>query len=482
VTKQLQANRVAANNCNRSRRVAEARSRILARQQGQALIFGLFVLAGGLIALLFLFNTGQLTAEKTKLVNTADAVAYSAGVMHARALNFDAYTNRALMANEIMIAQAVSMASWTAYVSNHSQSARTLMNCRNQYAVPVGLLLVTYVPACYALGLPPGAAAVGMLNQYVPSAAQVVVTAGEVAKEALQAAQVNMAADLYLARKSLMREVADANYVDDGAVQVDNIPLTDDFGLLGANFITRYADNDRARLKDATVKAANLDQFVQQRSWTSANGMPCILGNKAEFRRRGGTELIGFDEWRAMDTASLHTWTFSIHLFSTSCDEDETPLGAGSQGAGNSRNGSDNGFGDSKFDNPVASAYASSNDWNYSGLPKFYDLRQSALQATEGSPPLLRFAIRLTRAKDQAKTSEGRSNVKPSGRLAKFDSNLASDVLAAVSTSEVFFRRPVPRDDGKNELASLFNPFWQVHLVSTSTADIAKAIALGGPR
>jgi hypothetical protein len=481
-TKPQQVNKVAGNNCHGSRRAARARSRILVRQRGQALIFGLFTLAGGLIALFFLFNTGQLTAEKTKLVNTADAVAYSAGVMHARALNFDAYTNRALMANEVMIAQAVSMASWTAYVSEHTQSAQTLMNCRNQFAVPVGLLLVTYVPACYALGLPPGASAAAMLGQSVPAAAQAVVTAAEMAKAALQAGQVNMAADLFLARKSLMQEVADANYANDGVVQVDNIPLTDDFGPLGANFITRYADNDRARFKEATVKAANLDQFVQQRSWTSANGMPCILGNKAEFRRRGATELIGFDEWRAMDTASLHTWTFSIHLFSTSCDEDERPLGAGSQGAGNSRSGNDNGFGGSKDDNPVASAYASSTDWKYSGLPKFYDLRQNALQATEGAPPLLRFAIRLTRTKGETRTSEGRSGVKPSGRLAKFDSNLASDVLAAVSTSEVFFQRPVPRSDGRAELANLFDPFWQVHLVSTSNADIAKAIALGGAR
>ena len=42
---------------------------------------------GGLAALFFLFNTGQLTREKTKLVNTADAVAYSAGVMNPRALS-----------------------------------------------------------------------------------------------------------------------------------------------------------------------------------------------------------------------------------------------------------------------------------------------------------------------------------------------------------------------------------------------------------
>jgi hypothetical protein len=54
-------------------------------------------------------------------------------------------------------------------------------------------------------------------------------------------------------------------------------------------------------------------------------------------------------------------------------------------------------------------------------------------------------------------------------------------VLAAVSTSEVFFRRPA-RDDGRTELASLFNPYWQVHLISTSSAEIAQAIARGGPQ
>lgn len=466
-----------ANNNGGDRRSLAVRMCTPRPQAGQALIFGLFALAGGLVALFFLFNTGQLTAEKTKLVNTADAVAYSAGVMHARALNFDAYTNRALMANEVMIAQAVSMASWATYVADHSQSAQTKMNCRNQYAVPVWLGLLTYVPACFALGF--GGSAAEGLGGSVPSAAQAVVVAAELAKGALQAAQVNMAADLYPARQALMQEVADANYGNDGAVHVDNLPLTDDFGPLGAGFITRYADDDRARFKDATVTAANLDQFVQRRSWSSGNGMPCFLGNKAEFRRRGGTEMIGFDEWRAMDTASLHTWTFSIHWFSTSCNEHELSLGAGSQGAGSGSGAGDNGFGGSRSDNPVASSYASSNDWNYSGLPSFYDLKQSALQAPDDAPPMLRFAIRLTRSKDQARTSEGRSAVKPSGRLAKFDSNLASDVLMAVSTSEVFFRRPVPRSDGKTELASLFNPFWQVHLVSTSGADIAKAIAKG---
>jgi hypothetical protein len=445
------------------------------------LIFGLFALAGGLIALFFLFNTGQLTAEKTKLVNTADAVAYSAGVMHARALNFAAYTNRALIANEVLIAQAVSMTSWTRYVSTHAQNAPTLMWCRSQYSRPVALALVTYIPVCYLLSSPYGAATAQVLNQAVGPASQATVAAAELAKQALQAAQANMAATLVPARAALMREVADANYVDDGSVHVDSIPLTDNFTLFqGAPFIKHYSGKDRGRFKQTTLAAANLDPFIQQRAWTSSNFFPCILGNKAEFRRRGGTELIGFDEWRAMDTASLHEWQWNIHLFGTSCDENETPLGYGAQDAGHARSGGDNGFGGSTSDNSAASSYASSSTWQYSGLPGFFDLSDAALKTPQDSQPVLRFSIRLTRAKADARTSEGSSNVKPSGGLARFDSNLASNVLAAVSTSEVFFRRPDPRHDGRTELASLFNPYWQVHLVATSSADIAQAIARGG--
>jgi hypothetical protein len=450
-------------------------------QKGQALIFGLFALAGGLISLFFLFNTGQLTAEKTKLVNTADAVAYSAGVMHARALNFDAYTNRSLIANEVMIAQALSIASWTAYVATHSESAQSIMQCQGGASVPVRLLLFSYTLPCYSLGMMSGL--IQPVAPTVQQGAEGVVAAAEAAKTVLQAAQVNMAADLFLARRSLMQEVADTNYSNDGEVKVDNIPRTDDFGLNGSNFVTRYSDNDRGRFKEVTVKAVNRDQFVEKRSWTSSNGLPCITQQMAEFRRRGGTELIGFDEWRAMDTASLHRWSWSISFWGkTSCDEDETPLGYGGQGANNGDSGSGSGFGGSTDDNPTASAYAGRSIWNYSGLPKFFDLQKSALQAGADVPPVLRFSIRLTRGKDQARTSEGRSLVKPTGKLAKFETDLSSDVLAAVSTSEVFFRRPTSRSDNENELASLFNPFWQVHLVSTSSADIAKAIALGGPK
>jgi hypothetical protein len=39
----------------------------------------------------------------------------------------------------------------------------------------------------------------------------------------------------------------------------------------------------------------------------------------------------------------------------------------------------------------------------------------------------------------------------------------------------VYFRRPVPRADGRVELPSLFNPYWQARL--TEPTDTQRAIA-----
>lgn len=64
------------------------------------------------VAALSLFRTGKLTADRMMLQNAADSMAYSVSVVEARDLNFAAYTNRAIIANEVAIGQAIGMASW----------------------------------------------------------------------------------------------------------------------------------------------------------------------------------------------------------------------------------------------------------------------------------------------------------------------------------------------------------------------------------
>jgi len=81
-------------------------------QRGQALVFVTIVMLVMVLALLTMYSMGQLATEKMKLQNTADAAAYSAAVAQARDYNFTAYTNRAMVANQVAVAQLVGLASW----------------------------------------------------------------------------------------------------------------------------------------------------------------------------------------------------------------------------------------------------------------------------------------------------------------------------------------------------------------------------------
>jgi hypothetical protein len=58
------------------------------------------------------YNVGQLTNQKTRLQNTADAAAYSAALAQARDYNFSAYMNRAMIANDVSVAQQLALRSW----------------------------------------------------------------------------------------------------------------------------------------------------------------------------------------------------------------------------------------------------------------------------------------------------------------------------------------------------------------------------------
>ena len=84
-----------------------------AKQRGQALLFVTVTALVMLLAMLTMFGMGQLTTEKMKLQNTADAAAYSAALAQARDYNFSAYLNRGMIANDVAVAQLVGLASWS---------------------------------------------------------------------------------------------------------------------------------------------------------------------------------------------------------------------------------------------------------------------------------------------------------------------------------------------------------------------------------
>jgi hypothetical protein len=76
------------------------------------MVLSIFVAMLMILSLYAMYSMGQQSIEKIKLQNTADAAAYSAAVAEARDYNFSAYTNRAMVANQVAVAQFVGLTSW----------------------------------------------------------------------------------------------------------------------------------------------------------------------------------------------------------------------------------------------------------------------------------------------------------------------------------------------------------------------------------
>jgi hypothetical protein len=453
-----------------------ASKNLLTYQNGQALIFGLFILLGGIATLFFLFNTSQLSQEKTKLVNTSDVVAYSAGVIHARALNYIAYTNRALVANEVTIAQAVSLSSWAQFLTAHGESTGSL-GCGTETPLPGFNGLILYTPTCAGLFFINESPVLPANQVVISKLAQFAVTASEVSKLAIQLAQDVMIAELPLIRDKVIKEVAEANYENDGEISVDTVPLLDTFyNFEGAPIISHYTKkgDERKRFAELALESAQKDEFVRNRQWEDHGIVPTCLPISLDTNyvtRDGETKLIGYDEWRANDSATYVFRYIGFHGFLNAipqCDSQPYSLGTGSQSANSSPSGS-----------------FSSSDFQYSGIPSFYDLSEAALGYTpensdlQKRDPKIQFAIRIKRSPDQTKTSEGTSAIRNTVRLNDYKGEPAGSVYASVSGAEVYFARPQEREDGNRELASLFNPYWQVRLLDVKKQVLAAQLLQG---
>ena len=475
----------------------------LCRQHGQALVLGIFLLLAGLAGTYFLFNTGQVLTEKNRLVTTADAVAYGAGVMQARALNFDAYGNRALVANEVLIAQMVSLSSWSQYVKTHAENLPwQFPECMDPNGVGAGYGAAFkydayFAGACY-LSVQYAGEFVAQAAEQLPALMQKIVVAVEANKKLIQVAQKALhgpgsgnapLSAFQLSRAAVMQEIADANYRGDGSVTATAQLLTDNW----PGFTHRYEGEERARFAEVAKAAAYSDDFVRQRNWNAIALAPdprewaCVLSNrKNSVKRRGGTELVNYDEWKAEDTESY--WEFhNVGRIFKRCGRRENPIAWGEQQAhpeDADQDDSPAALGGSPATNSYAHQLASSDQWTeYTGLPAFQDL--SADQLRQGAAnPRLKLQVRLTRKRDQLATPEGRSAIRqapdPGGarrNVTAYQSDLSGGEMTASAAVEVWFERPPGNANnawgsstrGKpSELPSLFNPYWQVRLLDPS--------------
>jgi len=431
-------------------------------QAGQALVLALLLIVGGTFLLLAVFSSGRVLNTRQSLNDAADAAALSAATWRARALNYAAYTNRAIVAQEVALAQAVTMASWSRYFDALAANAQSVA--------------AAYPPAALALAA-------------IASGADVARAATEQAASAEMdwRAHEQFGYKVWLSRSqaALLRsaEVFGLGAIANEVVRTGD-PRFFAFALGDAGAYAAFKqlqDNaeDKARLRSVVLES--LDPFTANpRSADHRLPLPSsCAGRSADLdkwtlwlRRRGGTALHeSLETWSAVDTMSLHDWRAGGFLGLGACRDRETwAVGWGAAGA-------NHGWSEAQMQsaqtNPGATGLAifgtPADGQSLAGLPPIHDLstqvRLGHLPAVSQVAVMARVNVREIGTADALAVATGRMRLSDGEQ---------GSYLWALSAAEVYFSPP-PEPSTLAQLPSLFSPFWQARLISPTEAHRAAA-------
>ncbi|MEC5409517.1 pilus assembly protein TadG-related protein [Paraburkholderia sp. MPAMCS5] len=495
----------------RSARKGRAR---VAGASGQALVPALIFLVIGCAGLYVAFNSFQMTSARIKLQNTADAAAYSAAVLQARDYNFSAYTNRAMVANQVTAAQVVALKSWideldaTYSSSDLDQTVNVLADHPAQWSTPkqIGKADIDPVRATLDALLPTVARNIGSLNR------------------ALSNAQANYHAAVFTAVPDTADAIAQLNQPDT-RVTTGYFTSPRNAAQLAAwssytATITPAGTLGQDDFADVVTNPATLDGFVKNRDSMrsvapkfqqlndSANKI-CGAGSSFTINvtHDGGTQLRSDKSgWQSIDASTAH-----LRISCIGPVESEAGYG-----------GSANGNITSYMTHPPFAAWQ---DWQgYGGYFNFGYTGSSqpgwqvpdamAEQFRAGPGPSLdpanggllpyqevngkqlaaqapRITIEVTRNSDSLVKTVG---LQGGGRM-KVDYNAAGGAMRALSSAKAYFVRPDEasvassligslldasqwaRVDHATEYPSLFSPYWQATLAPVSADERAAAQA-----
>lgn len=430
------------------------------RARGSVLVLCLLLASVGSAGLLFLFDIGQTVGAKSRLVDAADSAAWSAATWRARVLNYTAYSNRAIIAQEVAVAQAITLESWARYFETFAESIDELAS--------------VYPPA-------------RAVTYYVAQGAYYSRIATQWAAFA-----ETMARDMpYLGYKTLLAQSQRVMHYSAGtfgaAAVANEVAKTTDqrffaFALPDAQAWNRFArryesDDDRQRLKALVMRS--LDEFTRGPRdgdlIIKALGACIGLG----YRKRGGTTMSpDLERWEAADTGSLHAPSLS-GLFGGCGSQEIYKMGWGAAqvsavGQRNEILADPGGVSlNPKALNEAEQALGDTDRPTHfgTGIARVFDLDYERLQ--NKSFPTSRIAVLARLPWRDIRLAR----TVPAGldRLAG-QSPAAEQSVRALAAAEVYFRRP-PGPDTRLEYASLYNPYWQVRLVAPNAVERALADA-----
>ena len=458
------------------------------RQQGQVLPLGLAMLALTLMGVFVLYNTGQIATDKMKLANAADAAAYSGSLWQARALNFQAYSNRAMVANQVSIAQAVTLQSWVTYGAVTSENIATVLQ-------PVPILNVV------AQGVQTGLQQVERIMSPIAGALLNVV---DVVNKGLSVAQEAMFVSTFVATPDVINSVvAETDDRFSASSLYSGVGLAKNL-VDWRSFTSGYSKNDTQAMSDRVdMINQSRDPFTAERNWKFFKNFWFYSTPITRHRlyREGATELIQVErdgelqwEWKAKDTLSLHnrlwrwrgTKRYEIPVgwgeaFANSESTDNTidPTAcSGTQSLTSSANCSrflgmnrtSEAFADAGVLSPFGAKQTNVSLQGYNGINAFRSLSDNTLDT---ELPRVRLKIEVSMAVDDTRQSDGTDI----GDSLKAPVTVLGDVVSSISTAEVYYQRADANLELAMENANGYSPYWAARLAPVEASDKALAIS-----
>lgn len=492
--------------------------------KGQALILFVVALLVLCVGVIVLFNTGQAVSKKVELVNAADAAAYSSAVEQARAYNLVAYMNRAEVANEVAVAQIVTLYSMTNYVlsatKNLKETAKDL-----SYAL-------------YVLGIVTEGATIPIANAFqrvasILGKAQSAITNARNGMQQPFSAGIRVLSQVLNGAYSKATDMiltiapADAGYLAKQIVEKN----TDGKAKLGARglvllteqYVKAKAYTKRYSLsKSGGSSAAGADRFANvvmeaRDGFSRERNADTAFG---KINKRGGTDVVTssgahryYDSFVAADTLNFY---LKIPWF-LGGGKIDLPLAWGGAAATNQTRGGfsrvalqgyRNGQGwDSPYtteqglhidryggavdnhkagkkvrDDPAVGETGKGWLKGYAGLQDYNDVvddkatmpylngksaKENGVNALDVGPV---FTVAIEQQTNTVRTSD---NVDGIGGPPDFEvhDETIKDNMTALSSAQVYFDRPRGLFDNmldsRRELGSLFSPYWQARLIDT---------------
>ena len=480
-------------------------------QRGNATLLTLFVFAVAGLAVFGLFNVGQQTTGKVRLQTVSDAAAYSVGTVVARDLNFKAYTNRAMVANQIAIAQIVGLASWAQMFNRAASNIAIVANALSW--IPIAGQIIVGIARAIERGS-------SIVNNAIDRAAPALVAAEEVLITALAEAQRAFhVVTVAMAKDTLSTVVAESDDdIDTGALW-SNAIFWGSFVQTWEGRQDRYeaqrvgdssprGEANKQRLAEfRDVVKASGDRFVNGRtySWLPAITIPFLL--KIRMEKYGGSEMMpgrtqdnrNNYQWTAMDSVGIETatWRCGFSGCGFKSYTEIVPVGWGAAHAlvtnsnffnyqqyRNDRNLWGQGTWRLPWTTSFGAAEEGSNNLRKTdGLRPFYDLKDRGRVADD----YLNLQVLLFKRGDRVRTMNTVTANSPGYQTApalnvEEKGGMAGNTMAALAKAGVYFYRPnetqFRRPDGKREFGNLYNPYWQVRLMPTSNTERTKALAV----